>query len=750
MRTLLIISCLITTIACLAYFGGRHFGFLTERGSDQPWEKAGIEMDQRLASIDAAQPKLYGPTPEDFLRRAELLRGDDMESFEFQHNFALALMKRGEFDGAAERLQSLISRLKANDRIDTELARKARYSLIATYMRSGEIENCLANHNYDSCLLPLKGGGVHKNRRGFTEARRVLLDLLADKPDDLLGRWMLNIAAMALDEYPFGVPERLRIDPEIFDSEVDFPRFFDVAPEQGLAVDEISGSSILEDFDGDGDLDLMASAMGLNDQLRYFENRGEAGFVDRSESAGLKGITGGLNINQADYDNDGLADVFVMRGAWMGRMGRMPNSLLHNEGDGRFRDVTEEAGLLAFFPTQTGSWADFDNDGFLDLFVGSESRERGARLYHNDGDGTFTNAIAGSGIEPIGFVKGACWGDYDNDGRSDLYVSCNGMRNFLYRNLGSGVFEDVALTAGMEKDLGTFACWFFDYDNDGNLDLFVSGYSARFASSNGAVLTDIPAARLGADVKRDVYPRLYHNLGDGTFENVASKVGIDRVVLTMGANFGDIDNDGWLDVYCGTGHTNFLALMANRMFKNDGGKRFLDVTTAGGFGNLQKGHGISFADIDNDGDQDIYAVMGGWYPADNYPNALFANPGNDNHWVTLRLVGRDTNRMAVGARIHLGLSTPEGFRSIYRTVDTGGSFGSNSLQQEIGLADATRIEFVEIYWPTSGRKELLKNVEMDGVWRIEEGLGEARAVSAPSFSIAPLGGAHAHHRNHQG
>ena len=737
-------------LAGAAYFGARYFALLGGTKGPKPWETPGMSMVERLRTIEEAQPKVHGPTPEDFLRRPKLLRGEDEESLEFQHNFALALMKRGAFDGAAERLQGLISRLKAKGQVKGELGKKVRYSLIAAHLRSGEVANCLGDHNYDSCLLPIAGGGVHRFKRGSSAAREVILDLLEDHPDELLARWLLNVVAMTLGEYPHGVPGRLRIAPETFASEAEFPRFYDVAPELGLGVDAISGSSILEDFDADGDLDLVCSSMRLGDDLHYFENEGDGSFEDRTEAAGFSGITGGLNIQQADYDNDGLPDVLVLRGAWMGAMGRMPNSLLRNEGGGRFRDVTEEAGLLDFFPTQSAGWADYDNDGWLDLFVGSEARDRAARLYHNRGDGTFEDVLATSGIEPIGFVKGVCWGDYDNDGLPDLYVSCNGMRNVLYRNTGGGTFEDVSERAGLDEDPGTFACWFFDYDNDGWLDLYVAGYSARFASTTTDVLKDIPSSRLGMPMRRDAHPRLYRNLGDGTFEEVASKVGLDRVVLTMGANFGDIDNDGWLDVYCGTGHTNYLALMANRMFKNDGGERFLDVTTAGGFGHLQKGHGISFADVDNDGDQDVYATMGGWYPADNFPNALYANPGNGNRWITLSLRGTASNKTAVGARVHVRVDTPAGERSIHRVVGTGGSFGSNSLQLEIGLADATGIRFVEVQWPASGTRQVFGGLLLDRFWRITEGRDQAEPLEREAFPIAPAGGAHSHAGHHQG
>ena len=160
--------------------------------------------------------------------------------------------------------------------------------------------------------------------------------------------------------------------------------------------------------------------------------------------------------------------------------------------------------------------------------------------------------------------------------------------------------------------------------------------------------------------------------------------------------------------------------MPNRMFRNAGGKLFQDVTTSGGFGHLQKGHGIAFGDIDGDGDQDIYAVLGGWYTADGFHHALFMNPGNGNHWITLRLEGVRSNRSAMGTRIQVRLSSPEGPRSVYATVGTGGSFGSSSLQQEIGLGSATKIDSIEITWPATGKVQTLKDVKVDQILRIRE------------------------------
>ncbi|MFY9823313.1 MAG: CRTAC1 family protein, partial [Thermoanaerobaculia bacterium] len=384
-------------------------------------------------------------------------------------------------------------------------------------------------------------------------------------------------------------------------------------------------------------------------------------------------------------------------------------------------------------PTQTAAWGDYDNDGWLDLYVGNEStggREYPCELFHNNHDGTFTNVAASAGVDNVGFVKGVAWGDYNNDGLIDLYLSRFGQRNVLYRNDGKDAngtwrFTDVTAEAGVGEPLASFATWFFDYDNDGWLDLFVAPFSGFVKES----LPSVVATYLGQSPKVE-HAKLYHNNGDGTFTDVAHAAGLDRVLLVMGSNFGDLDNDGYLDLYLGTGEPNLTTLIPNRMFRNDRGRTFQDVTTSGGFGHLQKGHGISFADIDNDGDQDIRAVLGGVFQADVYESALFENPGHGNHWITLRLEGVQSNRSAIGARVRVRVRTDQGERSIYVTAGAGGSFGDSSLQQEIGLGQARSLEAVEITWPATRQTQVLRNLTMDGIWKIREGNNQPVAVQA--------------------
>jgi len=216
--------------------------------------------------------------------------------------------------------------------------------------------------------------------------------------------------------------------------------------------------------------------------------------------------------------------------------------------------------------------------------------------------------------------------------------------------------------------------------------------------------------------------KLYRNTGTG-FEDVTRSVGLDRVVPTMGANFGDLDNDGFLDFYLGTGAPSYAALMPNVMFRNRGGRSFADVTTATGTGHLQKGHGVAFADLDGDGNQDVYANIGGFVPGDAYQKVVFHNPGHPgNHWVRLRLVGVKSNRAAIGAQIRVTLIGEDGREAVrYREVSSGGSFGASPLAQHIGLGRARRIKTVEVYWPASHTRQVLTDVPLDRVVEIREG-----------------------------
>ena len=343
---------------------------------------------------------------------------------------------------------------------------------------------------------------------------------------------------------------------------------------------------------------------------------------------------------------------------------------------------------------------------------------RRAALYRNKGDGTFEDVSARAGVAHTAFTKGVTWGDYDNDGFPDLYASNMFGDNILYRNKGNGTFEEVAAKLGVQKPFASFPTWWFDYDNDGWLDLFVVAYPNSVEEFVKHYLGQPPIAETLT---------LYRNNGKGGFTDVSAATGLERVVPSMGANVGDIDNDGFLDFYLGTGAPSFGSLIPNILFRNDAGRRFDDVTEATGTGHLQKGHGVAFADLDNDGDQDIVLNAGGAVPGDRYDDAVFENPGTPGqHWIDVRLIGVTSNR-AGDRRQDPGDAGRAGGQTRYREVSSGGSFGSNSYAQHIGLGRATLIDRLEITWPASRTRQVFRSPPIDSRLEIRE-LAEAPVV----------------------
>ncbi|MVM30020.1 CRTAC1 family protein [Spirosoma sp. HMF4905] len=660
---------------------------------------------------------------------------------------AATLLKLGEEEKAIVLLEELINQLKS---VNPKATRVAMGDLALAYLRLGEQTNCVTNHSAESCILPIRGGGIHANKTGSQKAISVYEALLKQDPEDMESRWLLNLAYMTLGQYPKGVPSAWLI-PNMVDTTNRIDAFQDVAKGLNLDVSNMAGGVIVEDFDHDGYLDIAMSGWGLDEPMHYFKNNANGTFSDKSEASGLQQLTGGLNMMQTDYNNDGFADIFVLRGAWQGEFGEQPNSLLKNNGDGTFTDVTTVSGLLSFHPTQTATWADFNNDGWLDVFIGNETansfrvvgKPHPCELFLNNQDGTFTEIANQANCNIVGFVKGVTSGDYDNDGWKDLFLSTMDGNRYLLKNKGVRnkvpYFEDVTLNAGLRDESGnSFTTWFWDYDNDGWLDLFVCDYSflKSLAFYEAAEALKQPIGKAGT-----IY--LYRNNHDGTFVNMSAAANVQKTTFSMGGNFGDINNDGFLDMYLGSGNPNYKSLVPNKLFLNQQGKAFADVTTSGRVGNLQKGHGVSFADLDNDGDQDIYIEMGGAYVGDSYPNSLYLNPGQSaNNWICLNLHGTKTNRLAIGSQVKLTFKEKGIQRTVYRDVNSGGSFGSSPLRREIGIGAATMIDEVEVRWHGSKTVQVFRNVKPNQFLSITEGSDKLERVALKTLNfskdVAPI------------
>jgi hypothetical protein len=632
------------------------------------------------------------------------------------------------YEGDAREVCRLLTQVRKLVESSDELAEKWLYTVIflqgVAGLRLGENENCVDCIGESACIFPLRSTAVHTKPEGSRLAIEHFTEYLRQFPDDMGVRWLLNLAYMTLGEHPGQVPSEHRLTFESFGSELDIGRFRDISHLVGVNRLNQAGGAVMDDFDNDGLLDIVTTSWDPGQCMAFYRNKGDGTFEERAQAAGLSKQFGGLNLVQTDYNNDGFLDLFVVRGAWASQP--MRPSLLRNNGDGTFTDVTQEAGLMAPMNAITATWADYDNDGLLDLFVCSEIGPN--RLYRNQGNGTFKEVAGQAGV--LGkrlCAKGANWIDYDNDGYPDLFVNYLRSTPQLFHNNRDGTFSDVTAEMGITGPYGGFSCWAFDYDNDGWLDIFATCYERT--------LDDAASDLLGQPARstRDV-TRLYRNLQGKRFVDVGKETGVDRVFVTMGSNFGDFDNDGYLDFYLGTGDPTYDMLVPNRMFKNVDGKRFAEITATAGTGHLQKGHGIACGDWDRDGNVDIFMETGGATPGDRFHNVLFQNPGQGNHWLTVKLIGKKTNRAALGARIKVVTSGAKPL-TVHRHVSSGSSFGGNPLQQTIGLGKASTIDRLEIHWPTSQTTQVFRNLDVNQAIEVTEFSGAYRKLNWPRVRV---------------
>lgn len=656
----------------------------------EPWRGLGVKLRAKIEA-DFSNPDLdFGQQVYGLLLRASLLN----------------------YDGESVKSFALLEEARATAARDPKAASQWMYTIVymqaVTSLRRGETENCIMCRGESSCILPLSPAARHTNQSGSRLAIKYFTEYLERFPDDLQVRWLLNVAHMTLGEHPGKVDPRFLMTLDVYNSsEHAIGRFRDVGELTGINRLNMAGGTILDDFDNDGLLDLVFTSMAPLQPMAIYRNEANGTFKDYTSDAGLSGQLGGLNCVQADFNNDGFTDIFVPRGAWL-KIPMRP-SLLKNNGKGVFTDVTQQAGLLHSMNTDTAQWADFDNDGWLDLFVCGEAQP--SRLYRNKGDETFEDVATAAGLGDLpGMWKGCSWFDYDGDGLPDLFLNNFSGTPKLFHNEGQGKFTDSTNALGIDGPQEGLSCWTWDYDNDGWLDIFATSYDLTLA--------DVIKGLLGQPHSSQ-QSKLYRNVGGQRFENVAPEVGLDQCFAAMGTNFADFDNDGFLDFYLGTGDHDIATLVPNRMFRNLGGRRFVDISSSSGTGHLQKGHGVGCGDWDRDGDIDIAIEMGGAIPGDKYHNILFQNPGQGNHWLSVKLVGKKTNRSAIGARIKV-VTSGEQPQTVYRYVSSGSSFGANPLEQHLGLAQAHQVATLEVHWPTSGTTQLFKNVDADQAIEITE------------------------------
>jgi tetratricopeptide (TPR) repeat protein len=676
------------------------------------WERDPmLTCQMRTQSLAVATERL-----EKFLAPANREKLEQQKPFDLtQEHFAL-----GELYCYAGNMDSAIEQYQEAYRIASERVPRAvpqiEFALGVALLHRSEMVNEVYRAPGEKCLFPMRPGNAYQKGADSQEAIEYFSKYLEAKPQALDARWLLNLSFATLGKYPDGVPAKYRIPLSAFESKESVSRFVDVAPSAGVDTFSMAGGVIVDDFENNGRLDILTSSMDMCQPLRYFHNNGDGTFTDRAREAGLAKQLGGLNIIQTDYNNDGCLDFLVLRGGW--EFPLRP-SLLKNNCDGTFTDVTVASGIgETLVASQTAVWADINNDGLLDLFLGNESG--GNELFLNKGDGTFEDISHSAGIDQPGKTKGVVAADYDHDGYVDFYVTNYLGENRLYHNNHDNTFTDVAAQAGVLGTGRSFAAWFFDYDNCGWPDLFVNSY---FISVDESVRTYLGLPHNAGTLK------LYKNLGNGTFRDVTGEVGLDKVFMPMGANFGDIDNDGFLDIYLGNGNPSYVSLLPHVLLRNHEGRYFVDVTASSGTGELHKGHGVAFADIERRGYEDIVTETGGAVPGDRHALRLFANTADGNDWINLKLIGVKSNRPAIGASIKVTVeSEGKTTRSIYRTVGSGGSFGASPFEQHIGLGKSARILNLDIFWPASGTRQSFTDVAKNQFLEIREDSKEVKRL----------------------
>jgi len=394
--------------------------------------------------------------------------------------------------------------------------------------------------------------------------------------------------------------------------------FVDISTIAGVADDGLGKGVAFADINNDGAVDLYVSNKGGANKL--YLNRGDGSFEDITAKAGEGIDYPGFAMGSVfgDYDNDGLVDLYLATG---GRYEIEANRLFKNLGDGKFVDVTEKAGVGAKTFTYAASFVDYDNDGYLDIYCANYGVGAKNILYRNNGDGTFADVSERAGVADPSWSWMAVWADVNNDNFADLYVVNGrypaGEPNRLYLNNGNGTFKDVSKESGVADPNWGLGAAFADIDNNGTLDLFVSNYVGPNA--------------------------LYLNKGNGTFTKASAQMVGAHEGWGKGPTFGDIDHDGDLDLYEGD------CKQANQLYVNDGKGNFKNIADSQPVLKCEtvRTKGTSFADVDNDGDLDLYVVNWG------APNKLYKNTQDDKNWLKVELTGTISNRDAFGTKVRV-------------------------------------------------------------------------------------------------
>ena len=568
-------------------------------------------------------------------------------------------------------------------------------------------------------VIPYTIASIYLRMERYPEGIPYALLACRDVPDELRYRWMLRVLTLHAGQPETTIPKEFRL--KVPPCPASPFQFRDVTDASGAGRMALGRGAAWGDFDNDGREDFLLGAERA--PFCLFRNRGDGTFEDVAARMRLTDSVGlGCYASQfIDYDNDGFQDIFLTSNGWGGG-GRL--FLFHNDGGKHFVDVTESAGLAAPVNAFGSSWADYDNDGRVDLAVATgiidpEGGDR-IRLYHNEGSGIFHEVGEQAGLTQRARWISLTWGDYDGDGRQDLLATSYDAGPFLFRNLGNGHFENVSVQAGVRTQIAAYTPVFLDYDNDGKLDFFVCTYPGGELT----VKTMIEAKISGARVPPPSRQLLFRNNGDGTFRNVTEEAGLTGWYGGMSTQAGDFDNDGFDEITIGTGNPALDWAEPKPLFHNDGKGRFTDIGESSGLVHFGMLHGTALADYDDSGNLSLLGSFGGFYWGSRETSRLYRNLGSGNNSLEIRLVGTRSNRDAIGAKV----SALDGKHRVFKWVNGGNGFGChNSRVVHLGLGREKHVNELQIDWP-SGLRQSFQSVSAGQRIEIIEGKSGFRSL----------------------
>ena len=649
---------------------------------------------------------------------------------------------------ALDHLAAAEGMLAAQRSVPSHVVNEIHFRLGLAWLRLGETQNCVLNPNADHCILPIRPGGFHTLPEGSRQAipyfQAVLDNTAAEERLRLSARWLLNIAYMTLGQYPERVPPAHRIPPKAFESQAAFPRWVNVAPALGLDTFSLSGGAVADDFDGDGYLDFFVSTSDLTGQLRFFRNGGDGTlrtgprrptstgyWVDSTWCKPTTTTTATSTCSScAELGSASMASIPIrccgMRAMVLSSTRPLPP--VWDRTTTRPKPPPGATTISTAISTST-------------------SAMKPPRPSSPPANSFKTKATAPS---PMWLPPPALTNTPTP--KQSFGATTTGTAGRIYMcpisdsPTGSTTIKATA-PSGMWLPLPASSPL-------GPASQPGFGTSTTTVTSTCSSLHTRPPLptsppRIWAISVSVEQARLYRGDGQGGFADVSQDRHLAQPTKPMGANFGDVDHDGFLDVYLGTGDTDYAELMPNVLYWNQAGQRFADVTFASGLGHLQKGHGVVFADVDHDGDVDLFEQMGGAYRGDGFADVLYENPGFGHGWLAVEVVGVESNRSGIGTQLRVDVVEGGQRRSLYRWVGSGGSFGGNPLRQYVGLGSAERVAQLVVFWPQSDREQVFDEVPSNAIIRVTEGRDQLEILALPAFKFDVEHPKRAEHHLHQ-